>query len=301
MYDLKKTILKGQFMKAFSFFSKGLITISVLSGLVHATEDLGHPIPSEKDIILTFGNASATALTNRINMLVWNLHKGADESFSTDYASLSYQKDIIMAQEMYLTPLMKGVFASFPDQYFVSATSFLLGNPLTRTGVLNSSRVLPSSYDYVRTQTLEPIVNSPKVTLITRYPIRSTNAVLTTVNIHGINFVDAASYQKEINRIYDAIKDTKGPLVFAGDFNSWSDERDSILKVMRQKLNLNEAKFSPDERMTFNGHPLDHFFYTNDIKIISAKVEGFYQGSDHKPLEVIFEYSPRPKVRKIDR
>ncbi len=81
-------------------------------------------------------------------------------------------------------------------------------------------------------------------------------------------------------------------MVFAGDFNTWNKERMEILNEYMTKLNMAEATFSPDFRMTFNGYPLDHFLHTKDLYIKSAKVENFYLGSDHKPLQVEVEYSP---------
>ncbi|RPJ73759.1 MAG: hypothetical protein EHM20_11705, partial [Alphaproteobacteria bacterium] len=138
-----------------------------------------------------------------------------------------------------------------------------------------------------------------KVTLVSRFPIKFSTNLLTVVNIHGINFVDSASYQRVINRIYDSIKNYPSPIIFAGDFNSWSDERNTILKNLCKKLKLRAANFFPDHRMTFNNHPLDHFFYSDDIRIIEAKAEEFYLGSDHKPLELIVEYSPVEQLKKI--
>ncbi|MDD4973336.1 MAG: endonuclease/exonuclease/phosphatase family protein [Bacteriovorax sp.] len=287
-------------MQTLSQISKTLsLTMALFfSGSTFASDNLNYPVPTNKNVILTFGLSSQASLSKRMNILVWNLHKGANDDFVKDYDSLANQKDLVLSQEMYLNPLMRMVFSSFPDYFYASATSFFYGRDHDRTGVATSSPVLPFSIDYVRTETLEPVINSPKITLITSYPIRFSTKKLTVVNIHGINFVDGYSYKKEMNRIYEALKKIPSPLIFAGDFNSWSDERFAILKEMGKKLRLNEAKFSPDYRMRFNKHPLDHFYYTNDIKIISAKVEDFYQGSDHKPLEVIVEYSPQLKLEK---
>jgi endonuclease/exonuclease/phosphatase (EEP) superfamily protein YafD len=231
-------------MKTFTQISKGLslsVTLAgslLFSGTTLASNDLSHPVPTDKDVILTFGLSSQTSLTKRINILVWNLHKGSNDTFSTDFVSLAYQKDLVLSQEMYLTPLMSMVFGSFPHYFYASATSFYFGKELTRTGVATSSPVLPSSINYVRTETLEPVVNSPKVTLITRYPIRFSTKQLTVVNIHGINFVDGPSYRKEMNRIYEALKNIPPPLIFAGDFNSWNDDRYAILKELSQKLSF---------------------------------------------------------------
>lgn len=251
-----------------------------------------HPVPADKDVLLSFGNASQPSLPRRMNILVWNLHKGANDSFATDFTELGYKKDLIVAQEMQLDPFMERVFAAFPLNTYSTATSFFLGKELFRTGVTTASQVKPVSETYIRTVTLEPVVNSPKVTLITQYPIRFTDKKLTVVNIHGINFVDVPSFKKEIDRIYETIKTYPSPLIFTGDFNSWNDERLAILKDFSVKMKMKEANFFPDNRMRFNKRPLDHFFYTEDIRVLEAKVEGFYQGSDHKPLELVIEYSP---------
>ena len=278
-----------------------ILTLSIafaFSAVIQATTIYSHPIPNENDVILTFGLGTQESLPSRMSILVWNLHKGANKTFASDYETLANQKDLVLSQEMYLTPQMRSVFGAFPNDFYATATSFLFGKILTRTGVDTSSSVQPKSIEFVRTEILEPVINSPKVTLITRYPIRHSNKMLTVVNIHGINFVEGPSYKKEMDRIYEALKDIPSPLIFAGDFNSWNDDRFNILNELSQKLKLNEAKFYPDFRLTFNKHPLDHFFYTDDIKIVSAKVEEFYQGSDHKPLELEIEYSPRVFLTK---
>lgn len=276
-----------------SKISKCLILLVLsTSTALYSKPAQSYQIPSDKDVIKSFGFPSQGSLAKRLSILVWNLHKGEDETFATDFIELAYKKDLVLGQEMFLSPGMRLVFGTFPHYHFTSATSFFVGKELTRTGVATASPVSPSKVDFVRTKTLEPIVNSPKMTLVSRYPLKEAGKFLTVVNIHGINFVDNASYRKEINLIYEAIKHYPSPLIFSGDFNSWNEERNQILKELRQKLNLKEASFYPDFRMRFNNHPLDHFFHTGDLKIIEAKAEDFYRGSDHKPLEVIVEYFP---------
>lgn len=273
----------------------------VLSVTLHSPEGRSYPVPGDKDVIGGFGFPSKKSLSKRINILVWNLHKGEDETFATDFIELAYKKDLVLGQEMFLNPVMEMVFGSFPHYRFTSATSFFIGKDLIRTGVTTASPVSPSKVDFVRTQTLEPIVNSPKVTLVSRYPIKFSTKELTVVNIHGINFVDSSSYRKEMDRIYETVKNYPSPIIIAGDFNTWNEERNAILRDLSKKLKLKAANFFPDHRMTFNNHPLDHFLYTEDLRVIEAKVEGFYQGSDHKPLEVLVEYSPLNSLFKIAR
>lgn len=252
-----------------------------------------YPIPADSDVIKPLGNPSRFSLpSKRIKFLVWNLHKGSDAPFKYEFFSLGFDRDIIMGQEIYLDDNMLDVFQLMPHLLFTTATSFFDGKGKIRTGVTNASSVKPSLVKFVRTQNREPVIHSPKVTLITSYPITHSDKKLTVVNIHGINFVSTKVFRQELNRIYESIKDIPSPLVFAGDFNTWNRDRLNILNEYKEKLGLSEAEFTPDNRLTFNGFPLDHFLYTSDIKIIGAKVEEFYQGSDHKPLQVEVEYSP---------
>lgn len=275
-----------------TFALSAVLTVTFATTSAFGGNNYSHPIPKDNEVLMTVGTASQPALPKKMNVLVWNLHKGADESFPTDFTDLAYGKDLVLAQEMLLNPFMERVFGAFPTNIYTTATSFFLGKELYRTGVATSAQVKPAYESYIRTQILEPVVNSPKVTLLTQYPIKGTDKKLTVLNIHGINFVDVPSFKKEITRIFDVMRTISGPMIFAGDFNTWNDERLAILKELSTKLKMRAANFFPDNRMRFNGRPLDHFLYTEDIRIHEAKVEGFYQGSDHKPLELVIEYSP---------
>ncbi len=275
-----------------------VVLLSATLTSAHAFLGLGWPIPTDKDVIFQFGKSGENALPQRMNILVWNLHKGGDATFAHDFNELAYQKDLLINEEMQLDLNMRTVFAAFPDNFYTTATSFFVGKDLFRTGVATGSEVTPTETSYIKTVTLEPIMNSPKVTLITRYPIHNSTKQLTVVNIHGINFVDNTSYKKEIDRIANVIKDIPSPLILAGDFNSWNEVRLEILKEAAEKLHLTEANFFPDNRLRFHGSPLDHFYYTDDIRVLETKVEAFYQGSDHKPLELVIEYSPLLNQKK---
>lgn len=250
------------------------------------------PIPENDDVITTLGKSSKKQLPPRKwSFLVWNLHKGVDETFKPEYLALSLGRDIIMNQEIFLDKNMLDVFRYLPLYRFETGTSFFSGKEKIRTGVANITAVAPDFTQYVRTANLEPIVATPKLTLITSYPIRFSRKKLTVVNIHGINFVTNDIFHIELERIYRQIKDIPSPLVFAGDFNTWNLERRTLLKKYAQKLKLSEAVFLPDNRLTFNGHPLDHFLHTSDIKVTKARVDSFYRGSDHKPMTVEVEYT----------
>jgi endonuclease/exonuclease/phosphatase (EEP) superfamily protein YafD len=258
---------------------------------ISGIEQLASPVPNDSEVLLPIGKASKRQLPPKNwSFLVWNLHKGEDETFKPEYLALSLGRDIIMNQEIYLDKNMNDVFKFLFSFKIETATSFFYGKEKIRTGVANISTVDAEFTKFIRTDTREPILKSPKMTLVTSYPIRFSKKKLTVVNIHGINFVSTAGFKKEMERIYQEIKDIPSPLVFAGDFNTWNEDRITILDEYARKLKLKEASYLPDNRITFNGNYLDHFLYTSDIKIKKARVDAFYKGSDHKPLAVEVEY-----------
>lgn len=252
-----------------------------------------YPTPEANNVLLEISKGHKTGLNpESIKLLVWNLHKGQDPDFEKDYRLLSKGKDILVNQEMYLNPLMTNVFNSLKQFGFKTATSFFdptTTNPMIRTGVATGSPVEPVSVEYVKTVNLEPVINSPKVTLITRYPIAGTNKILTVANIHSINFVSAEIFRQELDRIYQVLKTYPKPIIFAGDFNTWLGEKIYFLDQLRIALDMKEAVFTPDNRMNKNGYFLDHVLYTDDLSQVSGQAQGKYLGSDHKPIEVEFE------------
>jgi endonuclease/exonuclease/phosphatase (EEP) superfamily protein YafD len=249
-------------------------------------------IPSDSQVILNIGAPTKLALPNKqLHVLVWNLHKGTNNSFAKDFKTLVQNKDLIISQEIYLDSKMEQIFFQSSDYMFTTATSFLMGSDEIRTGVATASTVATVNTKFLRTTNREPFLHSPKMTLIGQYPIENSTKNLTVINLHAINFVSANSFQVEIDQIYKLIvelKLTQSPLLFAGDFNTWSKERIKILNELKDKLQLVEASFIPDNRITFNSLPLDHVFYSKHLKLISAKSDESYQGSDHKPLELVF-------------
>jgi endonuclease/exonuclease/phosphatase (EEP) superfamily protein YafD len=271
---------------------KKLLIISAIFVTATVVAKIQYPIPTEDKVLLELSKGKKPGLDPAsIKILVWNIHKGQDKDFVKDFTYLSKNRDLLLVQEMYLDKKMNDLFLSMKDFGFKTATSFFdPRNPIIRTGVSSASTVEPIETKFVRTLNLEPAINTPKVTMITRYPIKGTDKILTVANIHAINFVTADIFRAEIERVFNELKKYPKPIIFVGDFNTWIGEKIFYLDQLRISMGMKEALFVPDFRMNRNDYYLDHFLYTDDLQVVSAKCEGKYLGSDHKPMEVELEY-----------
>ena len=78
-----------------------------------------------------------------------------------------------------------------------------------------------------------------------------------------------------------------GPMILAGDFNTWTEEKTKSLNQMANRLGLTEVGFSDDDRTRVFGNAIDWVFAPG-LSVTSAQVHGSITGSDHKPIEVAF-------------
>jgi endonuclease/exonuclease/phosphatase (EEP) superfamily protein YafD len=95
-----------------------------------------------------------------------------------------------------------------------------------------------------------------------------------------------------------------GPILMAGDFNTWNQKRLQLVKEITSEVKLNEVTDFPMGRTTgdlnsdfwneFLGVdkdlPLDRFFFSG-FKPTSARVLNF-NSSDHTPILVRLELHP---------
>ncbi len=266
-----------------------LLILSIQSGLASLFFQ-NRRLPKNFDSVWNFGYASRKSLPNhRIKILVWNIYKGSEPTFAREFPYLAIDKDIVITQEILFDQNMEDVLFFLPHFHGVMATSFLVGKEQHRTGVATLSPVKSVFNQAILTEMTEPVTSTSKATLITKYPIKNSSTPLTVVNIHGINFVTNQSFQYEIERLKKIIEQIDGPLIFSGDFNTWNQDRMNLLEKVVSELNLSSATFNPDFRKTWAGLPLDHFFFSHHFKLIKARSDKSFKGSDHQPLLIEVE------------
>lgn len=197
----------------------------------------------------------------------------------TEFRELIERADIALLQEAIGKPdFINNLIFSRPDYCWTLANAFTSKG--FSTGVATGSNVRQLQNKALLSPVTEPITNSHKSILLTEYPLQNSRQTLLVLNIHAINFVSTGSFKKHIDQARDVLKSHRGPIVMAGDFNTWNAPRMQYLLKVAQELRLAKVP-------VMNGSPkilkLDHVF-TRGLTILSAEELSQYRSSDHSPL-----------------
>ncbi len=226
----------------------------------------------------------------RISILNWNIYKGKRENWAIDFKRYSYKHDVLMIQEAHLGDVLQSALDN-EHQYWALNAAFNYQDKAT--GVMTASRVKPLRSCGQRTA--EPIIRFPKTSLISYYPVEGMNENLLVANIHGINFTfGVGAYKEQIEKLYEVMKHHNGPIVLAGDFNTWSDKRMLIVDNLAQRLSLESLNYTGHNRTIVLGKAIDHVFYRG---LEPVEHDTWYvTSSDHNPTRVSFRVKDNAAV-----
>jgi endonuclease/exonuclease/phosphatase (EEP) superfamily protein YafD len=224
--------------------------------------------------------ASPGALDSEsIRIASWNLHKGADDGWRADLARIAASNDIVLLQEALLDPDLESALDAAGLRWQLASSFTLNGRD---AGVLTAARVRPIA---ACTQwSLEPLLALPKSTLVTRFRLSGRDTTLAIANLHAINFTLSAggAYRSQLETVRAELATHRGPVVFAGDFNTWNDGRRAAVEAVARDLGLAPVAFRPDVRQRFAGYEVD-YIYVRGLEVIAAtSIE--VVSSDHNPV-----------------
>jgi endonuclease/exonuclease/phosphatase (EEP) superfamily protein YafD len=213
-----------------------------------------------------------------IRMISWNIHKQADPGWQRDLADFGERNDLVLLQELVLDPPLRHVIDAEGFRW-VMASSFLESG--VDIGVLTASRIAPVANCTQRV--VEPLLRIPKSAVISWFPLAGRRETLAVVNVHAINFsLSLGAFRAQFDAIGDALEGHEGPLIVAGDLNTWTDARVAAVRALAKRLHLTEVRFAADRRSHFFGHELDHI-YTRDLATV-ASLATAVASSDHNPV-----------------
>lgn len=261
------------------------LVISVLFafGLTSASGQAPYLGPLSKISTVHFGKATEQSAisTKHLRLLVWNIHKAADESLAKDFSDISYGADLVLFQEAVSERSFAAkLVAANPTLGWTLAVSFAV-DPGNYTGVATGSKVQPDNEYVIVSNAREPITSTPKTILLSEYFLPNRTGSMLVANIHGINFVTTETFKTQIRQLFEKIRSHQGPLIVAGDFNTWNDGRMSYLIRAFAQLGLKQIS-TPDSGGLFS---LDHIF-VRGMKSQFVFNLNHIDSSDHKPLLV---------------
>ncbi|MFO6424886.1 endonuclease/exonuclease/phosphatase family protein [Motilimonas sp. KMU-193] len=222
-------------------------------------------------------------LPAEFSLLVWNVYKYQDPRWQGTLANLLKTHHLALLQEASSDSQVSQFWQHRGWQGF-GASAFSQDGRFF--GVQNLAKVEGQLVCVELSP--EPWIQLPKSTLVTLYPMADTAAGLLVINVHGINFtLGTADWNLQLANLFALVERHVGPVIFAGDFNTWSRSRQLELREQAKQVGLSEVSFTPDQRLVVMGEPLDHI-YIKDIEVVSAKAYAL-AGSDHFPMEVAFK------------
>ncbi|MFS1162805.1 MAG: endonuclease/exonuclease/phosphatase family protein, partial [Aeromonas salmonicida] len=196
---------------------------------------------------------ASTALPREFGITVWNLYKGQRKNWREGLDEYAKSQDLVLLQESATRPDMLDWLKAGEFQW-QQLQAFTQGG--VSFGVMTVAKTPQAFVCGVRSP--EPLLRIPKSGLVSLYPLQGDPDGVLVVNLHAVNFeLGMATFREQLNDLTALIRRHQGPVILAGDFNTWSDKREFWLNKLVGELGLQEAIPVPDLRRTAFGRPLD--------------------------------------------
>ncbi len=215
-----------------------------------------------------------------VTVFSWNGQKFQDSQYFYDVKKFSTTSDIIMIQEAMHSAGWQAAFASHMSMSFSFHKSFCDFDNLA-TGVMTAARYQLEEPLTLTSPGTEPGSFTPKVSGYSTVTINNKKVHL--INTHALNFNTGRDFEQQIEQLADFISKLNGPIIWAGDFNTWSPGRKAFLNMHAAKLGLIHLVPSVEPRLLI----LDHI-YVRGFTPVSAEIIEM-DSSDHDPIRAVLK------------
>lgn len=247
---------------------------------------MARSIPHESTSLRHFGQSPRPRFRSGeiYGALSWNIYKGKKRDWVEDFSRLHPVYDLLLLQEAKIN-FNQAIEDYDPAYSWLFGESFALDRCGSSCGVLTGSRVHQQHAFNRHAPVREPFLNTPKSTAFAYYGIDGRADCLLVINSHFINFRQSSAFERQLHQVAEVIGGHGGPVLFAGDFNTWNARRRGHLQEMMQAHALEPVSFENESRTFLM---LDHVF-TRGLRVREAHLLHFIQSSDHLPLSLWFE------------
>ena len=244
---------------------------------------------ADEDAIWKSGRPEREALSpDHIRVAVWNMCKGAGGVlFEHDYRSLSYRSDLLLVQEALLSERGLRTYNQ-PGFETIHAASYKRRDGL-RDGVMTGARAAAvSEAKRVVCKYPEPIFRTPKVALVKCFKLEGHAKTLMVVNVHATLMRLKPVAIEEMEHLLGHLPEHDGPMIFAGDFNTFTNGYLTAISSVLSKLELTYVPIPGDPRPRTQA--LDWVF-ARGLTVTRAYVDTTIRNSDHFPVLIDFRYA----------
>jgi len=237
-----------------------------------------------------------SVMPETITFVNWNAQKGVHAQFRQDLESLieRHNPHLIFLQEARADLIEPGAMGG----YFASSWSYPWPGGKA-IGVMTFSRAAPLKTQFVPTKWREFFITAPKVSFVTEYLLPG-GEIMLAVNVHLLNFErwGTMKVRDQLNELKTIISRHEGPILMAGDFNTWNEKRFGLVQELAGEASLVEVAGFPPGRTTAskdsgfldwflgidNELPLDRVYYRGFTEQGAQVLE--YSSSDHNAILV---------------
>ncbi len=265
-------------LRSLGYTLAALVTCLALAPESVPADGLQPGASCEQTPFLDIGHADE-ALAAELDVLSWNIQKASNDGWADDLASLGSAVDLAFFQEASAGASIDRLLPRPLHQVF--ARGYTTGE--LETGVMTLSAGAPGLRCHFTA--MEPWLGTPKATSVTSYRLQGRTERLLTVNLHAVNFAfGLEEFRRQFSSLRQLLADHTGPIILAGDLNTWSQRRQALVDDFMGEFGLQAVSFEPDLRTRVFGRALDHI-YVRGLRALSAEVIPVGT-SDHNPLRV---------------
>ena len=231
------------------------------------------------------GRASKQVLGPTIEVLLWNVFKCRRKGWQEDFITLMANKDLILLQEAIVNSPFDWHFKQSEQHQWIMARSFSSIKTKIETGVKTGAIVATKKHYFSASTHSEPISKTKKMSLATYYPLHCQGQSLLVVNSHLINFVTFKKFSAHLEQVFHTLKHHEGPILLAGDFNTWNSKRLKYFHRLAMSFSLKEVKMVRQPRLNHLFQHLDHIYYRG-LEVVDVHVHTDIKSSDHYPISL---------------
>lgn len=246
---------------------------------------------SAESSLLQMGSAQHKQLGPVIRCLVWNIWKAKHRRWFDDFKQLSDDRDLLLLQEAVSNAPSDSHFSSSSHLEWIMARSHRHPRSGIETGVKTGCIAQAIDAQMHGSMHREPIVDTQKMLLQTNYHL-SNGHQLMVLNMHAVNFVPQHKYVAQMDQLAAVLDKHKGPIILAGDFNTWSTPRYACFADVVCNADLFEAQMQRQCKIRHMNKHLDHVFYRG-LTLRTVESLAHVKSSDHAPIHVTFEQESR--------